>query len=139
MTSVIELLLETLKELRDGQLQKFKKVLCDFHRYFSVPLWMLWESTDRQDIVFSVVLIYGQQSVEKTREALMEMKRTDLVQKLSDSSSAPKSKTIKKKTFCLSHNFPKLRNNNDSLYIISNKIYNVEKRRHIIWCRKYIL
>ncbi|XP_039662297.1 uncharacterized protein LOC120562581 isoform X2 [Perca fluviatilis] len=92
MASVIELLLETLKELRDGELQKFKKVLCDFHRYFSVPLWMLWESTDRQDIVFSVVLIYNQQSVEKTREALMEMKRTDLVQKLSDSSSAPKKK-----------------------------------------------
>ncbi|TDH11451.1 hypothetical protein EPR50_G00060940 [Perca flavescens] len=95
MTSVIELLLETLKELRDGELQKFKKVLVsqtDFRRYFSDALWMLQESTDRQTIVFSFVLTYGQQSVEKTKEVLMEMKRTDLVQKLSDSSSAPKKK-----------------------------------------------
>ncbi|XP_035862451.1 uncharacterized protein LOC116060966 [Sander lucioperca] len=95
MASVIELLLETLKELRDGELQKFKKVLVsqtDFYRHFSDAPWMLWESIDRQDIVFSVVEIYGQQSVEKTKEVLKNMKRTDLVQKLSDSSSAPKKK-----------------------------------------------
>ncbi|XP_039661982.1 uncharacterized protein LOC120562342 isoform X2 [Perca fluviatilis] len=95
MASVIELLLETLKELRDGELQKFMMLLVsqtDFRRHFSVPLWMLLESTDKQSIVFSVVLICGQQSVEKTKEVLMEMKRTDLVQKLSDSSSAPKKK-----------------------------------------------
>ncbi|XP_078108433.1 uncharacterized protein LOC144519287 isoform X2 [Sander vitreus] len=82
MVSVIELLLETLKGLRDGELLKFKM-------HFSVPPLML---TDRQVIVFSVVLIYGQQSVEKTKEVLKNIERTDLVQKLSDSSSAPKKK-----------------------------------------------
>ncbi|XP_031169288.2 uncharacterized protein LOC116060051 [Sander lucioperca] len=93
MASVIELLLETLKELRDGELQKFKKVLVsqtDFYRHFSDAPWMQRESIDRQDIVFLVVLTYNQQSVEKTKEVLKNIERTDLVQKLSDSSSAPK-------------------------------------------------
>ncbi|XP_039661994.1 NACHT, LRR and PYD domains-containing protein 1 homolog isoform X2 [Perca fluviatilis] len=109
MTSVIELLLETLKELRDGELQKFKKVL-DFHRNFSDAPSSLQGSTDRQDIVFSVVKTYGQQSVEKTKEVLMEMERTDLVQKLSDSSSAPKKKhSVDEYLSALIHNVATMR------------------------------
>ncbi|XP_035862616.1 uncharacterized protein LOC118496159 [Sander lucioperca] len=95
MMSVIELLLETLKELRDGEFQKFEKVIVsqtDFYGYFSDNPSIQQGSTDRQDIVFSVVLTYDQESVEKTKEVLKNMKRTDLVQKLSDSSSAPKKK-----------------------------------------------
>ncbi|XP_032374456.1 uncharacterized protein LOC116691180 [Etheostoma spectabile] len=95
MTSVIELLLETLKELKDKELQKFKSVLIcqtDFNRHFLDTQWMLKTLVERQNIVFSMVENYGQQSVEKTKKVLKTMKRTDLVQKLSDISSKPKKK-----------------------------------------------
>ncbi len=101
MASVTELLLETLAGLRDGELKKFKEALrvqIHVHRRFSDNKWMLLETTDMQDTVFLMVLACGQQTVEKTKEVLEMMGRTDLVQRLSDSSSGPKSKTIKTKT-----------------------------------------
>ncbi|XP_074508795.1 uncharacterized protein LOC141778429 [Sebastes fasciatus] len=92
MASVIELLLETLKDLSVKELERFKVVLSetDFVRHY-IPRWHL-EITDMQDIVFLMVQIEGQQSVENTKEILKTMKRTDLVQRLSDSSSGPKKK-----------------------------------------------
>ncbi|XP_075962761.1 uncharacterized protein LOC142965619 isoform X2 [Anarhichas minor] len=95
MASVIELLLETLAGLSDEELKKFKYVLFSkthFHRRSSDIQLMLSEVTDKQEMVFLMVLIYGQQSVNKTKEVLKKMNRTDLVQMLSHSSSGPKKK-----------------------------------------------
>ncbi|XP_035528353.1 uncharacterized protein LOC118335942, partial [Morone saxatilis] len=100
MASVIELLLETLKDLSDEEFEEFKKVLNPF-QFLSPDLFMfettdtqslLLKITDLQDIVFSIVQIFGQKSVKKTKEVLNKMKRTDLVQRLSDSSSGAKKK-----------------------------------------------
>ncbi|XP_075962778.1 uncharacterized protein LOC142965629 isoform X3 [Anarhichas minor] len=95
MASVIELLLETLAGLSDEELKKFKYVLwsqTDFSRHSSDIQLMLFRVTDKQDMVFLMVLSYGQQSVNKTKEVLKKMNRTDLVQRLSHSSSGPKKK-----------------------------------------------
>ncbi|XP_078027607.1 uncharacterized protein LOC117265273 isoform X2 [Epinephelus lanceolatus] len=92
MTSVIELLLETLAGLSDGELRKFKEVLLsqtDLYRHLSGMTLILWE-IDQQVTVFLMVLTYSQQSVETTKQFLEKMKRTDLVQRLSDSSKGPK-------------------------------------------------
>lgn len=100
MSSVIDLLLETLADLSDGELESFKEVLSkidyhrlDFHRHY-LPL-MQWEIVDMQDLVYLMVLTDGQKSVEKTKRVLKIMKRPDLVQRLSNSSSGPKSKKSK--------------------------------------------
>ncbi|KAL7393404.1 hypothetical protein ABVT39_010347 [Epinephelus coioides] len=93
MTSVIELLLETLAGLSDWELKKFKEVLLsqtDLYRHHSGMPFILREIEDQQDTVFLMVLTYGQQSVETTKQVLKKMKRTDLVRRLSDSSSGPK-------------------------------------------------
>ena len=96
MESVIELLLEALKDLSEAELKEFKSTLC--------PVYLLGDSfvqlfnldiADMQGTVCLMVQYYGQQSVEMTKEILKEMKRTDLVQRLKDSSSPPKSKTVK--------------------------------------------
>lgn len=98
MASVIELLLETLAVLSDGEFRNIKKVLLkQFHlrrRFLDISLMQL-ETIDMQVAVFLMVLVYGQQSVEKTKEVLKRIERTDLVQRLSDGSSGSKSKTIK--------------------------------------------
>ncbi len=104
MASVTELLLETLADLSDRDLERFKEVLLihhwsHFYWCLSEYKWMLLETADMQDTVFLMVLACGQQTVEKTKEVLEMMGRTDLVQRLSDSSSGPKSKTIKTKTY----------------------------------------
>ncbi|KAK9514204.1 hypothetical protein VZT92_027687 [Zoarces viviparus] len=95
MASVLELLLETLAGLSYEELKKFKDVFrsqTDFSRQSSDILLMLFRVTDNQDMVFLMVLIYGQQSVNKFKEVLKTMNRTDLVQMLSHSSSGPKKK-----------------------------------------------
>ncbi|XP_074508767.1 uncharacterized protein LOC141778417 [Sebastes fasciatus] len=94
MASVIELLLETMKDLSDEELERFKDALSKTHfaRRYSNILWRQLEITDMQDAVFLMVLTEGQRSVEKTKELLKTMKRTDLVQRLSDSSSGPNKK-----------------------------------------------
>lgn len=107
MESVVEQLLETLKYLSDAELKKFQDILAplSFHeRYGSLlsfraaaernPLIMLG-TTDMKTIVLCMMQAYSQQTVEKTKEVLNEMERTDLVQRLSDSSFRPKRKTIK--------------------------------------------
>ncbi|XP_059195847.1 uncharacterized protein LOC131976713 isoform X2 [Centropristis striata] len=95
MASVIELLLETLAALTDDELENFKLILLretDFDERLSSRSLMLPEIKHRHDIVFLLVQTDGQQSVETTEEVLKKMKRTDLVQRLSDRSSAPKEK-----------------------------------------------
>ncbi|KAM8734560.1 uncharacterized protein AB9X84_023336 [Acanthopagrus schlegelii] len=84
MESVTELLLETLKYLSDTELKEFIKVLrkTDFHRNLDIP-WSL-VGRDRQQAVFTLMLSHGQQSVEMIKGILEKMKRTDLVQRLSD-------------------------------------------------------
>ena len=99
MTSVIELLLETLAALSDGELKHFKQVLRSqsfvYEPYIEIP----WLVADMQDIVFLMVKTFGQQSLEKTKKVLSEIKRRDLVKRLSDRSSRPKSKTMKTITY----------------------------------------
>uniref|UniRef100_A0A671Y5Z2 FIIND domain-containing protein n=1 Tax=Sparus aurata TaxID=8175 RepID=A0A671Y5Z2_SPAAU len=90
MESVIELLLETLKDLSDTDLKEFICALLsqpEFHRPFlSIPLKLL-QTAHVQDTVFFMVQIRGQKCVKKTEKILKTMKRTDLVQRLSDRSS----------------------------------------------------
>ena len=102
MASVTELLLETLKYLSDTELGEFSRVLHGiiFHRNLNIPRWLV--RRDRQQTVFTLMLYHGRQSVEMIKDILEKMKRTDLVQRLSDSSSQPQSKTIKTKV-CLNH------------------------------------
>ena len=93
MASVIELLLETLEDLSDEELKKFRRLLL-YHNPHSFNQWLWMDTADHQDIVFLIVQTYGQESVMKTKEALETMKRTDLGQRLSDSSSGFKSKKM---------------------------------------------
>ena len=98
MESAIELLLETLADLSDKELERFKTVLwsqTDFYTRYS-PIHL--KTADRQDVVFLMVQTNSQESLEKTKHILKKVNRTDLVQKLSHSGSGPKSKTIKIKT-----------------------------------------
>ncbi|XP_034009272.1 uncharacterized protein LOC117500509 isoform X2 [Trematomus bernacchii] len=94
MASVIELLLETLKDLSDQDLQRFQRVLnkiqSDKDYPHISPRWLMM--SDRQDMVFSLVRDHGQQSVEMTQHIFSRIRRTDLVQRLSQSSSGPKKK-----------------------------------------------
>ncbi|KAL7403541.1 hypothetical protein ABVT39_002046 [Epinephelus coioides] len=97
MTSVIVLLLETVVGLSDGELRILKRVLqtqTNLHLSFSDSTLIPLKIEDRQVTVFLMVLTYGQQSVEKTEEVLKEMTRTDLVQRLSHSSSQSKKKRL---------------------------------------------
>ncbi|XP_059195879.1 uncharacterized protein LOC131976742 [Centropristis striata] len=95
MASVIELLLETLKDLTDRELKEFKDVLQrqnPFYRRFSDFSLSLSQTADRQVMVFSLVLTDRQQSLETTRNVFRKMNRIDLARKLLDSSSGPKKK-----------------------------------------------
>ncbi|KAI9532116.1 hypothetical protein NQZ68_034321 [Dissostichus eleginoides] len=95
MASVIELLQETLKDLSDQDLQRFQMVLNKIQSdkgYPNIsPRWLMM--SDSQDMVFSLVQDHSQHSLlEMTTEAFERMNRTDLVQRLSQSSSGPKSR-----------------------------------------------
>ncbi|XP_036929634.1 uncharacterized protein LOC119005785 isoform X16 [Acanthopagrus latus] len=95
MESVIELLLETLKILSDAELEEFKRTLfVQIHiiYFLSSTIMLQRRTTHVLDTVFIMVLNYGEQSVEKTKYILMTMKRTDLVQRLSDRGSESKKK-----------------------------------------------
>lgn len=93
--SIIELLLETLPDLSNQELNHFRKCLLQFsfqNPYSKFQSKILCK-TKLQDTVFSMVQIGGQiWSLEKTKEVLEEMKRTDLVQRLSVKSSEYKGK-----------------------------------------------
>ena len=102
MTSVIELLLETLAGLSKRELEYFKQIIWSqsylYKPYLENP-WMLLMMADMQDTVFIMVQTFGQQFVKKTKDILFQMNRRDLVKRLSDSSSGPKSKTVKTKSY----------------------------------------
>ncbi|XP_034009284.1 uncharacterized protein LOC117500511 isoform X5 [Trematomus bernacchii] len=93
--SVIELLLETLKDLSDQNLESFKRVLSQIlsdkgNPHISPRRLMM---SDRQDMVFYLVQDHSDHRLlEMTTEAFEKMNRTDLVQRLSQSSSGPKKK-----------------------------------------------
>ncbi|KAM9309933.1 uncharacterized protein KZ484_025848 [Pholidichthys leucotaenia] len=96
MASVIELLLETLEAgLTDEELRSFREKINRTILAFKPHSFILesqLEDADLQDSVFLMVQTYGQKSVRKTMKVLEEMKRTDVVQMLSDSSSEAKKK-----------------------------------------------
>ncbi|XP_069032162.1 uncharacterized protein [Embiotoca jacksoni] len=100
MVSVTELLLETLAGLSDEELNIFnqRRWSLDHQRRDEVLLRRRvletsdLQTSDLQTLVFIMVQIHRQNSVEETRKILMEMKRMDLLQKLSHSSSGPKEK-----------------------------------------------
>lgn len=98
MASAIELLLETLKDLTDWELKMLQHLFLGETHNLTISSdirWLLSEATDVQDVVFVIVLTCGRLSVTDTMKFLHEMNRTDLVQKLSHSSSGAQSKTIK--------------------------------------------
>uniref|UniRef100_A0A4W6C2V8 NACHT domain-containing protein n=1 Tax=Lates calcarifer TaxID=8187 RepID=A0A4W6C2V8_LATCA len=92
MTSVKELLLETLEDLGDEELKIFKwflqqaEVLEDFP---AIPKSHL-EKADRLDTLELIVQAYNEQSVEVTKKVLTKINRNDLVQHFSNVSSGPK-------------------------------------------------
>ncbi|KAM8735552.1 uncharacterized protein AB9X84_023968 [Acanthopagrus schlegelii] len=103
LESAIELLLETLKDLSEAELKMFRWNLRPVHHkghsFFRVrqqkAKYIRFDRLNKADMQGTVCLMVqycGQQSVEVTRESLKKMKRTDLVQRLSDSSSRPKKK-----------------------------------------------
>ena len=97
MTPVNEKLLETLEELHLGEIEQFKWLLQhlqmkDLPRISRSRI----ERAYGFDLVDLMVEIYGQQSVEVTREVLKKMSRMDLVQRLSDTSSGSKGKLCEK-------------------------------------------
>ncbi len=88
MTSLHENLLETLKDLSDDDLEKFKHVLLYSKVKEGLPRIPSMEVSDRVQIVELIVKTYGQQCVEVTMEVFKKMNRRDLLQKLSDIISA---------------------------------------------------
>lgn len=96
MTSVIELLSETVADLSSRGLKRFKQVLLNHftRQRFDIP-WRMLKITNLQDTVLIIVQAYGQRSVEVTKKVFKDMKRPHLVQRLSGCSSGPKSKTRK--------------------------------------------
>ncbi|XP_076742259.1 uncharacterized protein LOC112432184 [Maylandia zebra] len=94
MAAVKHLLLETLNDLSDEELKKFKRILQTIlpWRNLSFFSYRLSPSSTRADVVNLMVDELGHQSVEVTREVFMHMNRTDLVQKLPESSSASREK-----------------------------------------------
>lgn len=98
MTSVIEQLLETLADLSDGELKDLKHFLLS-QRCIYKPYFEMLMVADMQNTVFFMAQTFGQQSVERIKDILIKMNKTDLVQRLSDRSPGPKSKTVKTKTY----------------------------------------
>ncbi|XP_034553454.1 uncharacterized protein LOC117822700 [Notolabrus celidotus] len=92
LTSAMELLMETLADLSKEELRELTTILKHTFRFrlTSDDPWRLLDERDHQLCVFSIIMTSGQYSVETTREILEEMKRTDLVQRLSDTSSRSK-------------------------------------------------
>ncbi|XP_042279673.1 uncharacterized protein LOC121905493 [Thunnus maccoyii] len=90
MTPVKEKLFETLGELRFWEFLQFKEVLQELRRQKHLPRVQIERTYSTVDLVELMVELYGQQSVEVTRKVLGMMKRRDLVQSLSDTSSGPK-------------------------------------------------
>ncbi|XP_061573959.1 uncharacterized protein LOC133440652 [Cololabis saira] len=90
LESATRLLLETLDLLGDEDKEHFKKALSKTHQRRSDSFHILLELTDLQDKVLLMVYTYGSRSVEKITEVLKKMKKTELVQRLTDGSSVTK-------------------------------------------------
>ena len=97
IAAVQQLLLEILNDLSKKQIEKFRNILRSTVSQKNLPD-ISWMFNYRADLVNQMVHTYGQQSVELTREVFMDMKRTDLVQRLSEPSSELKGKTKKTKS-----------------------------------------
>ncbi|XP_078027631.1 NACHT, LRR and PYD domains-containing protein 1 homolog [Epinephelus lanceolatus] len=84
VTPLMKKLLETLKDLSYGELEQFKHVLQRIRMKKDLPKTssQRMEMADRDEIAELMVEIYGEQSVEVTREVLMEMNMTDLAERL---------------------------------------------------------
>ena len=95
MAAVEEMLLETLNDLSYQELKKFKQVLdlTVSQKYLPSISMMLSDTADNTDVVDLMLQIYGQQSVEEMKKVFKQMNRSDLVQRLSDTSSGSKGKT----------------------------------------------
>lgn len=95
MTTVTELLLETLDDLGEDELKIFKwflqqaEILEDFP---AIPRSRL-EKADKLDTLDLIVQTYNEQSVEVTKKVLTKINRNDLVQNLSNVSLRPKRKS----------------------------------------------
>ncbi|KAM7421387.1 hypothetical protein PAMA_015494 [Pampus argenteus] len=95
MGAVRELLLETLNVLGSQELNDFKWILqfLEFKRGLQFIPWIQVKLTESTAVLVDLMVeTYGRQSVEVTKEVFVEMKRTDLVQRLSEASSGPKVK-----------------------------------------------
>ena len=95
MAAVKEMLLETLNDLSYQELKIFKQVLdlTVSQKYLPSISMMLSDTADNTDVVDLMLQIYGQQSVEEMKKVFKQMNRSDLVQRLSDTSSGSKGKT----------------------------------------------
>nr|XP_020481514.2 uncharacterized protein LOC109975466 isoform X2 [Labrus bergylta] len=93
MTSVIELLVEIMACLTENQYEEFKQLIRNegYKTCISYIPRLLWQ-TNHQDTACVTVLTFGQNSVVKTMKILKKMNRTDLVQKLLETSSSFKKK-----------------------------------------------
>nr|XP_024656505.1 uncharacterized protein LOC112432099 isoform X3 [Maylandia zebra] len=107
MESLIELLLETLADLRGSEVRDFIEILRREGGSMSSmslsEMSHLQDVQDVQDVVFLMVRTFGQQSVEKIVEVLKEMERTDLAQRLTDSSSEAQNKHLDEHLSALIH------------------------------------
>ncbi|XP_039475828.1 uncharacterized protein LOC116331569 [Oreochromis aureus] len=89
MAVVKYLLFQTLNDLSDEELKKFKRILQMIYPSRTISHYSFFSpSSTRADVVNLMVEEFGQQSVDVTRDFFMYMNRTDLVQKLPESSSA---------------------------------------------------
>lgn len=94
-SGVKQILLAILHDLNKKDLMKFKWLLqlTLFEKSLQQISWSHLECADQADIVDLMVKIGGQQSVEVTKEVLMDMNRTDLVERLSHTSKGKTKKT----------------------------------------------
>lgn len=99
MAAVKQLLLETLNDLSDEELKKFLQFLrlILYQKDLRDKSLVLRHRADRAKIVEQMMQTYGQLSVELIKEVFMNMKRTDLVQRL-DKPSSGQGKTKKTNT-----------------------------------------
>lgn len=103
MEFVTELLLETLEELHEKEIRKFLEITESKIDHLSGYM-LFYHFPNVRYIVVGLVLIHFHQSVEKTMDALKEMKKDDLITKLSDRSSGLKGSTFQTKTSQTSQN-----------------------------------
>ena len=95
MGAVKELLLETLYDLSYEEQKNFKWFLqfTFFQRSLQQIYWSRLQMRNMTESLADVMVQKcGQKSVEVIREVLMDMNRTDLVQRLSETSSGLKGK-----------------------------------------------